>query len=123
MSAKDDAIQAYAQLLSPMNTGFTFDHFVGQIKHLIESGQTSWDEVGFSESDFNYRVLRAKGGTASEYFELLKDNRYQSDTLDGFATYIIRFVESGAATWESLGFTRDDVLRRLGQTKREKTTA
>ena len=91
----------------------TIVFFAKNIRDLVESGETNWNELGFTEKDLEGRIRDARVRNAKKEFANMLDACYSLDTIVFFAKNIRDLVESGETNWEELGFTDKDVTERL----------
>lgn len=114
-SAREQALDFYKRLLSDNN--WNADTLAKHIRELVASGKTTWKKLGFTDKDMTERVEQARIREAKVRFERLIDTWYTPQVIERFASDIRELVASGRTTWEELGFTDEDVTKRLAQYK------
>lgn len=90
---------------------------------LINSGQITWKELGFTEDHFKEAVRQARVRDAKRSFKLIVRGTLPKRHLTKLASDVSTFVESGNTTWRELGFTEEDLSEALTHEKLQKTVA
>lgn len=90
----------------------------GTIRDHVESGITTWEELGFTDSDVESRIRLAQVWEAKTCFNWMADDSRGIYVIEELYAPLIRhYVASGITTWDELGFTDHDVEERLQQAK------
>ncbi len=107
-----DDIRKYFE--SMITSPFIVEIYTGYIYEMIESGDVTWKEAGFTSEDVVERERFIKKENAERYFDwiLILPSR-----AENYADRIHEIIEDGNVTWEELGFTSRDVLERKRMAK------
>ncbi len=84
--------------------------YVKIIREMVDDGTTTWDELGFTDTDVAARFKTARVALAKRHYRLMLD---KSEWTPALAGIIREMVDDGTTTWDELGFTDTDVAARL----------
>lgn len=106
----------FARMLDINYTPEVINEFARDIRALVESDETTWDELGFTDNDVAERQRMVKVREMIYFFDMLNNARTDI-TASALARDIRAMVESGETTWDELGFTDSEVVERIQQTR------
>mgnify|MGYP001606483410 CR=1 FL=1 len=117
MTTVQKAQENFGKMLETCYSSMTVENFANGIRALVQNNETTWDELGFTDSDVAERLRKAKVREAAENFGKMLETCYSSMTVENFANGIRALVQNNETTWDELGFTDSDVAERLRKAK------
>jgi len=97
----------------------TVESMADHVAELVDSGLTTWDELekklGFTSFDLSDCLLDAYVRDAQEDYAKMNSRGYSYNSVAFLAGRIRNLVDNGFAEWDDLGFTADDVAKRLNR--------
>lgn len=107
------AIEKFGMMADHRHPIKIIEGFAESIRDLVGSGQSSWEELGFTDKEVEKRLHEAKVRDRREKFELMARPFYSAAFIQSFADDIRGLVESGESSWDELRCTDALVARRL----------
>ncbi len=106
MTNVQKAIDSFESMLT---YPFIVEAYADVIYEMIESGDVTWEEVGFTSGDVRERKKFIKKENVERYFNLMP---ILPSRAERFSERIHEIIESDDVTWEEVGFTSADVIER-----------
>lgn len=90
------------------------------IRKVVENGDATWEELGFTDEDVTQRLNRACIKCAQYYFVAMDQPHVDHFSSLEYARWIRKIMSDGIITWDELGFTDADVEKHVEQKRRDK---